>query len=197
MAGPREITDVLDALVDHGRLVGYVCGVREGGRSRTLSGGARTVGGSALGEDAVTGPLGLAATGPTADFSRLPTSYGLGPDGRGRPLDTAGRFAVPPVFESLAYGLAATVGDYLELSGVLVDGGPLLGAQSARLMTTDHLTARQRASAEGFAEPGCGYGFQVEDRPGGVVGWVRVLGTIGYVDRGTRRPVSATTCRAG
>ncbi|HBD21703.1 MAG TPA: hypothetical protein DC059_03395, partial [Dietzia sp.] len=53
MAGPGEITDVvdvLDALVDHGRLVGYVCGVRESGRSRIVSGGARTVGGPALGE---------------------------------------------------------------------------------------------------------------------------------------------------
>jgi CubicO group peptidase (beta-lactamase class C family) len=349
MAGPGEITDVvdvLDALVDHGRLVGYVCGVRESGRSRIVSGGARIVGGPALGEDAVfplssntkpvggilamrlvergvltlddpvdtflpeladppvlatpdapldrtvpaerpltlrhlltmtagagwvgenpalseamsdrgvapgpyapavapdeylrrlaelpfagqpgqawwyhtssdvlgvllaratgssvtellaehvTGPLGLADTGFTADLSRLPTSYGLGPDGRVSPLDTAGRFAVPPVFESLACGLASTVGDYLELLGVLVDGGPVLDGESARLMTTDHLTAQQRASAEGFLGPGCGYGFQVEVRPGGVVGWAGGLGTIGYVDRGTGRAAAVFTAQS-
>lgn len=338
--------DVLDALVDDGRLVGYVCGVREGGSARIVAGGTRHVGGPALGEDAVfplssntkpiggllamrlvergvltlddevdthlpelaaprvltepdgplgetvpaerpvtlrhlltmtagvgwagenpalseamsargvgpgpyaptvgpdeylrrltelpfagqpgrgwwyhtssdilgvllsratgstvgallaehvTGPLGLTDTGFTADLSRLPTSYGLRPDGRLQPLDTAGRFAAPPVFESLACGLAATVGDYLELLGVLVDGGPVLDAESARMMTTDHLTEAQRASGEGFLGPGCGYGFQVEVRPGGVVGWAGGLGTSGYVDRVSGRAAAVFTTQS-
>jgi CubicO group peptidase (beta-lactamase class C family) len=148
-----------------------------------------------LGEH-VTGPLGLADTGFTAAPARLPTMYGLGPDDRVRPLEVADRFAVPPAFESLACGLAATVGDYLEVLGVLVDGGPVLSAESVRLMTTDHLTAPQRASAEGFLGPGCGYGFQVEVRPGGMVGWAGGLGTIGYVARGTGRSAAVFTTQS-
>lgn len=346
MAEPREIAGPLDALVDAGRLIGYVCGVREGGRSRIVAGGARALGGPPLGEDTVfplssntkpaggllamrlvelgvltlddpvgehlpelaaprvlaepdgpldrtvaaerpvtlrdlltmtagvgwagenpalaeemssrgvapgpfaptvppgeylrllaelpfagqpgqgwwyhtssdilgvlcaratgssvgallaehvTGPLGLADTGFTADLHRLPTSYGLGPDGGPRSLDTAGRFAAPPLFESLACGLVSTLADCLELLTVFVDGGPVIGAGSARLMTTDHLTARQRRGAEGFLGPGGGYGFQVEVRPGGVVGWAGGLGTIGYVDRRTGRAAAVFTTQS-
>ena len=47
--------------------------------------------------------------------------------------------------------------------------------------------------AQGIIEPGCGYGFQVEVRPGGVVGWAGGLGTIGYVDRRTGRSAAVFT----
>lgn len=146
--------------------------------------------------DHVTGPLGLADTGFTADPARLVTTYGLGPDGRVTPLDTAARFADRPTFESLACGLAGTVGDYLRVLDSLVDGGPLLGAESVRAMSTDHLTAAQKDAAVGFLDPGCGYGFQVEVRPGGAVGWAGGLGTIGYVDRRTGRSAAVFTCQA-
>ena len=135
----------------------------------------------------VTGPLGLVDTGFTADPDRLPVTYGVDPEGRKRPVDTADRLARQPGFESLACGLASTVDDYLVFLEALVDGGPLIGRETLRLMTTDHLTGRQRAMAEGFIGPGCGYGFQVEVRPDGAVGWAGGLGTIGYVDRGTGR----------
>ena len=144
----------------------------------------------------ITGPLGLTDTGFTVVPGRLPTSYGAGPDGRPRPLDTEGRFSSPPVFESLACGLVSTVGDYLHLLSVLVDGGPVLDAESARLMTTDHLTPTQKASAEGFVESGCGYGFQVEVRADGAVGWAGGLGTIGYVDRRRRRAAVVFTTQS-
>ena len=52
MAEPREITAVLDELVDAGRLIGYVCGVRQDGRSRLAAGGTRSMGGPAMPEDA-------------------------------------------------------------------------------------------------------------------------------------------------
>lgn len=345
MAGPPEIAAALDAFVDDGRLIGYVCGVRDGGRSRIVSGGAREMGGPPLGEDTVfplssntkpvagllamrlvelgvlaldapvgthlpelaaprvlaepdgpldrtvpaerpvtlrhlltmttgvgwamenpalaeemsargvgpgpyaptlspdeylrtlaelpfagqpgqgwwyhtssdilgvllaraagttvgalmsehvTGPLGLVDTGFTADPDRLPTSYGVGSDGL-RPLDTADRYAAPPAFESLACGLSSTLADYLQLLSVLVDGGPVIDAESARLLTTDHLTAVQKRSAEGVLGAECGYGFQVEVRPDGAVGWAGGLGTIGYVDRRTGRAAAVFTTQS-
>lgn len=144
----------------------------------------------------VTGPLGLADCGFTADPDRLPTSYGFGPDGDLRALDTRSRFDHPPRFESLACGLVSTVADYLAFLDVLVDGGTVLGAQYVEEMATDHLTARQRAAAEGFVGPGCGYGIQVEIRPDGAVGWAGGLGTIGYVDRRTGRCAAVFTTQS-
>lgn len=135
----------------------------------------------------VTGPLGLADTGFTADVDRLTTSFGEGPDGRVKPLDTAHRFATAPEFESLACGLVSSVDDYLVFLDVLRGDTPVLTAESARLMCSDHLTAAQREAAAGFVDPGCGYGFQVEVRPGGLVGWAGGLGSIGYSDRDSGR----------
>lgn len=150
----------------------------------------------ALLDEYVTGPLGLTDTGFTADPARLPTSYGAGADGQPEALDTASRFTASPAFDSLACGLASTVADYLRFLDVLVDGGPVLGPDSARLLTADHLTDRQRESARDFLGPDCGYGFQVEVRPGGVVGWAGGLGTIGYADRGSGRSAAVFTTQS-
>src|SRR5699024_2132121 len=60
-------------------------------------------------------------------------------------------------------------------------------------MCTDQLTAAQRAAASGIVEPGSGYGFQVETRPDGAVGWAGGLGTIGYADRDTGRAAAVFT----
>ena len=147
-------------------------------------------------EEFVTGPLGLADTGFTAAADRMPTSYGNAPDGSLRPLDTVDRFAGPPEFESLACGLVSTVGDYLTFLEMLVDGGPVLTETSARMVTADHLTDPQRRTAQGVIEPGAGYGFQVEVRPGGLVGWAGGLGTIGYVDRSTGRSAAVFTTQS-
>lgn len=151
---------------------------------------------AALLDEYVTGPLGLTDTGFTADSARLPTSYRVGVDGRPEPLDTASRFTDPPEFASLACGLASTVGDYLEFLDVLVDGGRVLSPESSRQLTTDRLIDRQRESARDFLGPGCGYGFQVEVRPGGVVGWAGGLGTIGYADRGSGRSAAVFTTQS-
>lgn len=140
----------------------------------------------------VTGPLGLRDLGFVADAERLPTGYGVGPGGGLRDLQTADRFTRPPEFESLACGLLSTVADYLAFLDVPAGGGPVLGGSASgaallREMTTDQLTAEQHRSADGVIGPGCGYGFQVEVRPGGAVGWAGGLGTIGYVDPRTGR----------
>lgn len=144
----------------------------------------------------ITDPLGLTDTGFTTDPSRLPTSYGAGADGRPRPLDTAGRFSGPPEFASLACGLVSSVADYLTFLDVLVTGGPVLAPETAREMCTDQLTPSQRTAAEGFVEPGCGYGFQVEVRPGEIVGWAGGLGTIGYADRRSGRSAAIFTTQS-
>jgi CubicO group peptidase (beta-lactamase class C family) len=144
----------------------------------------------------LTEPLGLADCGFSADPGRMPTSYGMGPDGELRALDTRDRFDHPPRFESLACGLASTVSDYLAILDVLIDGGTVLGAEHVDTMTTDQLTPHQRAAAEGIIGPGCGYGVQVEVRPDGVVGWAGGLGTIGYVDRHTGRCAAVFTTQS-
>lgn len=144
----------------------------------------------------VTGPLGLRDLGLTAGPGRMPTGYGVGPGGGLRDLGIADRFGRVPEFESLACGLASTVADYLALLEVLVDGDPLPGRALVEEMATDHLTAGQRATAEGFLDPGSGYGFQVEVRAGGAVGWAGGLGTIGYVDRRSGRSAAVFTTQS-
>lgn len=144
----------------------------------------------------VTGPLGLPDTGYTADPARMPTSYGSAEGGGRRPVDTAARFAALPEFDSLACGLVSTVADQLAFLDVLVAGAPVLSAGSAELMCTDHLTSEQRDAAEGFLGPGCGYGFQVETRPDGTVGWAGGLGTIAYASRRTGRSAAVFTTQA-
>ena len=151
---------------------------------------------AALLDEFVTGPLRLSDTGFTTDPARLPTSYGVGAGGRLEALDTEGRFTATPAFDSLACGLVSTVGDYLKFLDVLVDGGRVLSPDSARLLTTDHLTDRQRESARDFVGSGCGFGFQVEVRPGGVVGWAGGLGTIGYADRDSGRSAAVFTMQS-
>ena len=151
---------------------------------------------AALLDEYVTGPLGVVDTGFTADPARLPTSYGAGADGRPEALDVVGGFTAEPVFDSLACGVSSTVADYLTFLDVLVDGGPVLSAESARLLAADHLTGPQRESAHDVLGPGCGYGFQVEVRPGGIVGWAGGLGTIGYVDRTNGRAAAVFTAQS-
>lgn len=144
----------------------------------------------------VTGPLGMTDTGFTADPDRMPTSYGSGVDGALRALDTADRFGAVPGFESLACGLTSTVSDYLTFLDVLVSGAPVLAAESARLMRSDQIGSVQRGAAEGLVDPGSGYGFQVEVRPDGVVGWDGGLGTIGYVNPASGRSAAVFTTQA-
>lgn len=145
----------------------------------------------------VFGPCGMSETGFVGDPERMPTSYGADADGNlGELALPEGVFRTPPEFESLACGLVSTVGDYLRFLAVLSEGAPVLSRGSVIQMGTDQLTAGQRETAAEFLEPGSGYGFHVEIRPDGSVGWAGGLGTIGYTNPLTGRSAALFTAQS-
>jgi CubicO group peptidase (beta-lactamase class C family) len=139
----------------------------------------------------ITGPLGLAGTGFTGDPARLATQYEPA-DGGLAVLDPPdGRFARPPEFPGLAAGLVSTAPDVLAFLGCLADGGgPLLSAGSVAELTTDSLTAEQRAPSADFLGRGLSWGLQVgvytdAAQPWvapGRWGWDGGTGTSGWAD---------------
>ncbi|HEX4221811.1 MAG TPA: serine hydrolase domain-containing protein [Pseudonocardiaceae bacterium] len=111
----------------------------------------------------VFGPLGMVDTGfmvPKDKLDRLTTAYQPGPDGKLEVFeDPPGHWDTLPKFQSGAGGLVSTADDWLRFGRMLLaDGGDILSAESVRLMTTDHLTAEQRAASTLFLE-GQGWGF--------------------------------------
>ena len=141
--------------------------------------------------DRVTGPLGMADTGFWAtDPGRLGPAYLPAGDGL-ELLDPAdGQSSRPPVFEGFGGGLVSTAPDVLTFLGALADGGgPVLGPGSVAELTTDQLTAAQRADAMVLG-PTRSWGLQVgldlaPAWPGaGAVrwGWDGGTGTTGWVD---------------
>lgn len=131
----------------------------------------------------VTGPLGMTDTGFVGMAERMPALHGAGDDGDRVTLTRATEvFTSQPQFESLSCGLVSTVDDYLRFLEVLSSGRPVLSRGAAIQMTSDQLDAEQRRGAEEMIDPGSGYGFHVEVRPDGSVGWAGGLGTIGYTN---------------
>jgi CubicO group peptidase (beta-lactamase class C family) len=140
----------------------------------------------------ITGPLDLRSTGFWAcDPARLGPAY-LPEEGGLVVIDPAdGLSSRPPAFEGLAGGLVSTAPDVLAFFCALADGGkPLLGPDSVAAMTTDTLTAAQRAEVADFLGPGRSWGLQVGvqvepaepwDQPGRW-GWDGGTGTTAYVD---------------
>jgi CubicO group peptidase (beta-lactamase class C family) len=139
-------------------------------------------------------PLGMADTGfhvPAASLPRLTTAYRPSADGSGLEVVDRpdGSFTAPPAFPSGAGGLVSTATDWLAFGRMLLAGGePLLSGESVRLMTSDHLTTRQRAESPLFLEgQGWGYGGSVdveELQPWNVLGrygWVGGTGTSAHV----------------
>lgn len=143
----------------------------------------------------VLGPLRMSDTSFVGDPERLATVYGHADAGGLTPFPVpTGTYTRAPLFESLAAGLLSTVPDQLAFLGSLVGSGPaLLTDDTLEDMRTDQLTPAQRTSAEGFLEPGCGWGHQVEVRPQGLFGWAGGLGTIGYADPRTGRAAFLAT----
>ncbi len=143
-------------------------------------------------------PLGMADTGfavPAAKRDRFATLYRTDP-GTGE-LHLAdrpdGKWNSVPVFPSGAGGMVSTVDDLYAFGRMLLnegaaDGRQLLSAQSVRLMTTDYLTAQQRAESELFLEgQGWGFGGSVDvttrdpwNVPGRY-GWVGGSGTAAHI----------------
>jgi CubicO group peptidase (beta-lactamase class C family) len=137
-------------------------------------------------------PLGLTdTTFWTPQVDRLATFYAPGDDGLEVVDPPDGVFSRPRVFDSLGGGLVSTAPDILALLSALTDGGgPVLDRESTAAMTSDRLTAGQRAAAQAFLGPGRSWGGNVEvtlERTDpwttpGRFGWTGGTGTSGYVD---------------
>ena len=149
-------------------------------------------------------PLGMDDTGfhvPEAKLDRLPTCYGRDPfSGQLVVLDEArgGYASRAPLFESGGGGLVSTADDLLAFARMMLQKGEyrrgrILSRPAVELMTTDHLTAEQKAASsffEGFwEERGWGLGVSVVvSRRGdlasvpGRFGWDGAFGTSWYVD---------------
>jgi CubicO group peptidase (beta-lactamase class C family) len=136
---------------------------------------------------------------PEPKLDRLPTCYLSDPADGLAVFDEArgGRFANPPIFESGAGGLVSTADDFLAFGQMMLNGGSLggnriLSRPSVELMTTDHITAQQKAASVFFPDfwdtHGWGFGLSVVtrhddlDRTPGTYGWDGGYGTSWYVD---------------
>ena len=138
-------------------------------------------------------PLGMGDTGfhvPAADLPRFTTAYR--PEGTGLAVTDPpeGQWSTPPAFCSGAGGLVSTLDDLLAFQRMLLaGGGEVLSPKAVALMTTDHLTAAQRAAGALFLEgQGWGFGGSVDversapwNAPGRY-GWVGGSGTAAHVD---------------
>lgn len=151
--------------------------------------------------DRLFAPLGLQDTGfsvPSSKLDRLATSYETDSEtGTLTPYDDAvgGQWSSPPAFPSSAGGLVSTIDDYLAFGQMLLNQGKhggtrFLARPSVEAMTTDQLTAEQRASAGLFLGDNRGWGFGVSiitkrddvAATPGRFGWDGGLGTSGYMD---------------
>ncbi len=148
-------------------------------------------------------PLGMTDTGfsvPPSSIDRLVTGYGADfATGSVVVYDQAagGQWSLPPAFPGGAAGLVSTIDDYHAFGRMLLDGGSfgsgsvgagrIVSRSSVEAMTTDQLTAAQKATAAfvpGFFD-GAGWGFGVavttrRDGPASVpgqFGWDGGLGT--------------------
>jgi CubicO group peptidase (beta-lactamase class C family) len=148
-------------------------------------------------------PLGMKDTGfhvPADKLDRLPPFYAGDPASGGlKVFDEArgGQFSRPPALESGAGGLVATVDDFLVFGRMMLGKGTLggqriLSPESVAQMTTDHITAEQKAASPffpGFWDIfGWGLGVAIVTRPDEVTsvpgryGWDGGYGTSWFVD---------------
>ncbi len=103
-------------------------------------------------------PLGMADTAFwTAETDRLATSY-RAVDGSLEVYDEpSGQWSRPPAFPDGAGGLVSTADDLLAFARMLLGRGErVLGPATVAEMTSDHLTAEQRASARSSSTTGVG-----------------------------------------
>jgi len=106
----------------------------------------------------ITGPLGMNSTSFSADSAMLPTAYQATPDGLEVAKSYDGAFSSPPKFESLGGGLLSTVTDHLTFLSALADDR-LIPAELRGQMTSDQLTAEQRAGTQGMMPPTRSWGL--------------------------------------
>jgi CubicO group peptidase (beta-lactamase class C family) len=148
-------------------------------------------------------PLGMKDTGfsvPEETIGRLATSYRVNPaTGELALYDEAkdGQWSRPPAFPSGAGGLVSTIDDYLAFGHMMLNQGKhgserILSRPTIELMTTDHLTAAQKAVSglvPGYFDAhGWGFGMSVVTRRDdaaksvGTFGWDGGLGTVWSTD---------------
>jgi len=149
-------------------------------------------------------PLVMTDTGfwlPAERTDRLPSYYMTNFQTGKLELQTlspASEWTRPPVFPAGSAGLVSTVDDYLAFARLLLDKGVhsgsgtrLLSERSVELMTTNHLTPEQQASAgpvPALAGRGWGYGMAVTTEPDeassvpGRYGWEGGYGTSWFND---------------
>jgi CubicO group peptidase (beta-lactamase class C family) len=144
-------------------------------------------------------PLGMKDTGfivPTAKRTRFVSAYRL-ESGRAQ-LDDApatSPWTRVPAFFDAAAGLVSTADDYFAFSSFLLSQGQrggrrLLSREWVAAMTSDHLSASQRAAAEPIIgkRRGWGYGVAVvtettpQGVPAGAYGWNGGFGTSWVAD---------------
>jgi CubicO group peptidase (beta-lactamase class C family) len=143
-------------------------------------------------------PLGMKDTAfsvPAPKLDRLATSYATNPETGALELydpGAGGQWSRPPAFPSGGAGLVSTVDDYLAFGRIMLNQGRhgnmrILSRPSVETMTTDHLTAAQKAVSGllpgDFDNIGWGFGVAVVTRrehvaaPVGSYGWDGGLGT--------------------
>ena len=145
-------------------------------------------------------PLGMADTGfhvPPGKLHRLPPSYMSGPEGHGLVMQedtTTSRYSAPPLFPAGGSGLVSTVDDYLAFLKMLRAKGRLgetriLSRPTVELMTSDRLTAAQRAGARMYFGESRSWGFGLsvaisrdDFGAAGRFGWDGGRGTSAYCD---------------
>ncbi len=133
-------------------------------------------------------PLGMRDTAFwTPQTDRLATSYAPTPAGLVVHDPPAGAWSRPPAFGDGAAGLISTADDLLAFARMLRRGGsPVLSAAAVRAMTSDQLTAEQKARGglgpDFFTGQSWGFGQAVLDS--GAFGWDGGLGTSWLVDPG-------------
>lgn len=144
-------------------------------------------------------PLGMRDTAfavPPEQIHRFTGYYRAAPEGGAPELVDSpdGEWSTLPAFPSGAGGLVSTVDDLYAFGRMLLAGGAddggrrLLSADAVRQMTTDHLTAPQRAAGTLFLEgQGWGFGGSVDvarldpwNVPGRY-GWIGGTGTAAHI----------------
>jgi CubicO group peptidase (beta-lactamase class C family) len=118
-------------------------------------------------------PLGMASTGfhvPPEQIDRLTTFYAPDPQTGAMALvdgTTDSWWSTPPRFPDASAWLVSTIDDLwafvsMVLASGTVDGTRVLSEQSVALMTTNRLTASQRAGGGVFLAPHAGWGLGME-----------------------------------
>jgi CubicO group peptidase (beta-lactamase class C family) len=171
-------------------------------------------------EERIFAPLGMRDTGfsvPASKTDRLPPSYiahdPFHPDSGGLvlwdPVD--GDWSKPPAFPSGGAGLVSTADDFLAFATMLLErgmapGGRLLSESAVEQMTTDQLTADQKAISDVmprdyWTHHGWGFGVAVATTPRAAgwpsgYGWDGGLGTYWSTDPREGRIAILLTQRA-